>query len=86
MTNNVSNHVMSDMKRQFSAEHLKYAQFVCSNNASRHSIAQEILDILIKRRMFDEGAIDDAGGRLPHGFGIRPHRGVFNLSLDRGQV
>lgn len=49
----------------------------------RHAVAQSILDLLIEHRLFDNGAIDDAGGRLPSGFVLRFHGGVFALSLDR---
>jgi len=84
LVRNVKSHTRGDCKKsKLSSEDRAYATFLTKNNSICHGIAQQILDILIERRMFDDGAIDDAGGRLPHGFGLREHGGVFGLSLDR---
>jgi len=70
-------------KAKFTDDERDYSKFLSKNNVACHAIAQEILDVLIKKQMFDDNAIDDAGGRLPHGVLMRPHGGVFALSMDR---
>jgi hypothetical protein len=78
----VRHHLRHDRdNKSFSDEDRAYANSV--TNVGAHAIAQDILDKLIVRGMFDDGAIDDAGGRLPHGFAVHAHGGLWALSCDR---
>lgn len=84
LVSRVKSHLQEDMeKNKFTDDERAFAKYLTSNNVAYHAIAQEILNVLIERRMFDDNAIDDAGGRLPNGFVMRVHGGVFRLSLDR---
>jgi len=79
----VKTSIQGDIKnKKFTEEQHSYLRGIY-NNKSHHKIAQEILDILIERNMFVKDAMDEAGGILPNGIVLRPHGGVFSLSLDR---
>ena len=76
--------VMNDIKKtKFTKKMREYSRSLSKDNRANHDIAKQILDILIEKQMFDKSAIDDAGGRLPNGFVLRTHGGVFALTLDR---
>ena len=69
--------------KNFTACERAYAGNLMKNNVAYHAIAQDIVNVLIERGLFGDMATDDAGGRLPNGFVLREHGGVFSLSLDR---
>jgi len=80
----VRRHNSNDSKNaQFTVEKRSFARTLSKNNSACHEIARKILDVIIDRKLLNKGAIDDAGGRLPNGFILESHGGLFQLSLDR---
>lgn len=81
----VKNHLMHDVKKgsRYASSQLAYARHLLSENGACHRVASEIVAAVVRENLLLPGSIDHAGGRLPSGFILRSHGGVFALSLDR---
>ena len=81
---------LKGLKVTFSWKHHKVTEedkvklLAMDNRENYHMIASQICVHMNKEGMFaSEDVIDDNGGLIRHGFVIRPHGGLFALSLDR---
>jgi hypothetical protein len=87
LVGNVKVCIQSDLKRlknTMTETERRYVSMLKQNNVKCHTIAQEILTVLITKGMLQDNGFDDAGTRLPPGgIGLRGHGGVYALSYDR---
>lgn len=83
IANMVRNCNCDDIKKRkrYTEEEIEYCSRI--GNIEKHQLAQDILSYLLQRGMQNPGSVDEAGGILPNGFNLRPHGGLFALSLDR---
>jgi hypothetical protein len=70
-------------KRKLTAAQRAYATRLKTDPARRHALAQQILDYVIERELLWPRATDDLGGFVATGLKVRPHAGLWGLSLDR---
>jgi len=85
----VKSHIQKDVakaKRRWPEQECYLRVLAATGNASNkmiHAICHDILDALVDGDMLWGPVFDGAGGFLPNGFDLRPHGGLYNLSLDR---
>ena len=78
----VKTHVREDMKKgRYTEDQIAFLKKDITKNV--HAFGQQLLDIVIKRRMLKPGFVDDAGGRLHKGLRLPKFSGIHQLSLDR---
>ena len=54
-----------------------------AGNQLRHALAQDVAERIIRGKLWKPGAMEAGGGRLPKGFVLETHGGLFAPSLDR---
>lgn len=80
----VSTNIACDKKsKKMTPEHRAVVDSITKDN--RNAVVHELARQLATRAvgMLQPGAVDDFGGRLPDGFVLQNHGGLFKLSLDR---